>query len=181
MLSHGDEMGRTQLGNNNAYCQDNPLTWVHWDLDRTRRDLLAFTRRIFEIRAANPVLRRRGYFRHDAGAPPEERDLWWLRSDGAEMTADDWSDASSHVLGMLIRESATDERDEHGEPAAGETVLLLLNGGGRTRRFVLPALAEAGGWEEMVNTARAGSRPVREGAVSLVAHSLMLLRYRPAG
>jgi isoamylase len=181
MLSHGDELGRTQQGNNNAYCQDNPLTWIDWNLDRPRRELLEFTRRLFQIRAANPVLRRRGYFRHDDTAPPEERDLWWLRADGGEMTADDWSDRNNHVLGMLVRGSATDELDEQGHSSVGETVLLLLNGGARTHRFVLPTMPDPGAWEEMVNTARGGGRPVREGAVNLVAHSLMLLRHRVGG
>ena len=97
------------------------------------------------------------------------------------MTEDDWNDRTSHVLGMLIRGSATDELDEHGLSSVGETILLLLNGGARTHRFVLPSLPDAGGWEEIVNTARGGSRPVREGAVNLVAHSLMLLGHRSTG
>ena len=181
MISHGDEIGRTQLGNNNAYCQDNPITWVDWNLDQTRRELLEFTRRVFQIRAANPVLRRRTFFRHDISVAPSERDLWWVRADGGEMTTDDWHDRSRHVLGMLIRGAATDEVDERGRSYEGETILLLLNGGARSHRFVLPPVPAPGLWEEVVNTARGGSRPVREGAVNLVAHSLMLLRHWSTG
>jgi glycogen operon protein len=181
MLSHGDELGRTQLGNNNAYCQDNPMTWVDWNLDQTRRELLEFTRRIFQIRAANPVLRRRTFFRHDTSVSPAERDLWWVRADGREMTTDDWHDRGRHVLGMLIRGAATDEVDDRGRSFEGETILLLVNGGARSHRFVLPAVPAPGLWEEVVNTARGGSRPVREGAVNLVAHSLMLLRHWSTG
>ncbi len=176
MLSHGDELGRTQRGNNNGYCQDSPLTWVDWSLDAGGRDMLRFVRQVFALRDENPVFRRRTFFRqHPEGdAAPE---LLWLRPDGGAMTSEEW-DSGTHVLGMLLRGDATDEIDDRGRPVVGETVLLLLNGGGRTVRFTLPALAERGVWTELVNTARPGSRPVRDDAVSLVAHSLLLLGHR---
>jgi glycogen operon protein len=176
MISHGDELGRSQSGNNNAYCQDNPLTWVDWKLTPLQRELLQFTRNLFAIRAANPVLRRRTFFRHDGGAAGSAKDLTWLKPDGKEMTSDEWKDPANHVLGMLIRGEATDETDERGRKVTGDAILVLLNGGGRSKPFVLPRLGRPGSWVEVLNTAHPVPRPVREGKVNLVAHSLMLLR-----
>jgi isoamylase len=177
MISHGDEVGRTQLGNNNAYCQDGPLTWVDWRLTQLQRELLAFTRTAFAIRAANPVLRRRNYFTHLPDHPGGAKDLTWLRPDGSEMTEEDWSDPANHVLGMLILGEATDEVDERGRRLLGEAILLLTNGGARSRPFVLPQMETPGTWVETLNTAHPNPRLVRQGKVSLVAHSLMLLRH----
>ncbi|MGH3116186.1 MAG: glycogen debranching protein GlgX [Gaiellales bacterium] len=177
MLSHGDELGRTQSGNNNAYCQDNPLTWVDWRLTPLQRQLLDFTRTVFGIRAANPVLRRRRFFRLEPRAPGGGKDLAWLRPDGNEMTPAEWGDTGNHVLGMLIRGEATDEVDERGRRLRGEAILLLVNGGARSRPFALPLLDGPGGWTEIINTAHPNPRQVREGRVNLVAHSLLLLRH----
>jgi glycogen operon protein len=176
MLSHGDELGRSQLGNNNAYCQDSPLTWIDWRLTPLQRELLQFTRKAFAIRSANPVLRRRTFFRHEA-AEGSGKDLTWLRPDGKEMTAEEWNDAGNHVLGMLIRGEATDEVDERGRKVTGDAILVLLNGGTRSKPFLLPVLGWPGSWSEALNTAHPMPRQVREGRVNLVAHSLMLLRY----
>jgi isoamylase len=177
MLSHGDELGRSQAGNNNAYCQDNPLTWIDWRLTPLQRELLQFTRQVFAIRAANPVLRRRAFFRHETNPDGSAKDLTWLRPDGMEMTRHEWNDGANHVLGMLIRGEATDEIDERGRRIAGQAILLLLNGGSRSKSFILPNLDRPGTWTEVLNTAHAVPRQVREEKLSLVAHSLMLLRY----
>jgi isoamylase len=177
MLSHGDELGRTQHGNNNAYCQDSPLTWIDWRLTPLQRQLLDFTRRVFSIRAANPVLRRRNFFRHLPDHPGGVKDLTWLRPDGNEMTEADWSDPTNHVLGMLILGEATDEIDERGRRLLGEAILLLTNGGVRSRPFALPQLETPGAWVEVLNTSHPSPRLARQGRVSLVAHSLMLLRH----
>ena len=177
MISHGDEVGRTQQGNNNAYCQDGPLTWIDWRLTPLQRQLLGFTRNVFALRAANPVLRRRNYFRHQPDHPGGVKDLTWLRPDGAEMTEADWGDPTNHVLGMLILGEATDEIDERGRRLLGEAILLLTNGGARSRPFTLPQLETPGAWVEILNTAHPNPRLVRQGTVSLVAHSLMLLRH----
>jgi isoamylase len=175
MLCAGDEMGRTQRGNNNAYCQDNDISWVDWALDERRRELLAFTRKVFAIRAANPTLRRRRWFRGDA--VPGIKDVTWLRPDGAEMTDDDWRDGGSHVLGMLFSGGGTDDRDERGRPVRGDTLLLLVNGGTRSRYFALPRVESAGEWLEEINTARVdGTRVLKAAGVNLVAHSLVVLR-----
>jgi glycogen operon protein len=177
MISHGDEVGRTQMGNNNAYCQDGPITWVDWKLTPLQRQLLTFTRSVFAIRAANPVLRRRNYFRHQAEHPGGQKDLTWLRPDGTEMSQADWDDPANHVLGMLILGEATDEVDERGRRLLGEAILLLTNGGARSRYFALPPMEAPGTWVEILNTAHPTPRLIRQGRVSLVAHSLMLLRH----
>jgi isoamylase len=181
MMLGGDEIGRTQRGNNNAYCQDNEVSWVNWNLTAAQRDLLEFTRHLVRIFRSNPVLRRRSFF---TGRPiPGEgaKDLTWIRADGREMTDPDWSDAANHVLGMLIDGRATDEVDERGRPIFGDTLLLWLNGGNRSRFVLLPKLEGPRTWQELVNTARPdGGRAVNTRGVNLVAHSLILLKHAEA-
>jgi isoamylase len=170
MLAMGDELGRTQCGNNNAYCQDNEISWVDWALDERGRSLLAFAREAFRLRRTHPALRRRRFFRAGEG---EASDVTWLRPDGQEMRAEDWH-ATSHALGMLLHARAADERDERGRPVASATLLLLVNGGPRARRFVLPPHTGRGTWRELLNTSRA-LRPLRAPALTLGAHALVLL------
>jgi glycogen operon protein len=177
MLLGGDEMGRTQRGNNNAYCQDNEISWMSWSLGQRDRDQLRFAREVLRIFRSNPVLRRRSFLTGQELSADGTKDLMWIRPDGHEMTPDDWNDPDNHILAMLLSGQATDEVDERGRPVLGKTVLLLLNGGVRSRRFVLPKLNGQGVWRELINTARPGSRLVREGTVNLVAHSLILLRH----
>ncbi len=177
MLSHGDELGRTQRGNNNAYCQDNELTWVDWNIGPAEQELLDFTRRVLRLRADNPVLRRRTFFRHldlDAG---RGRDLTWLNPDGHAMTDADWANPHNHVLGMLIRGRATDELDERGRTFVGDTILLFLNGGSRSRTVTFPRITQRGQWVELANTAQHALRTPR-GSLPLAAHSLVLLGFR---
>ncbi|MGZ8398005.1 MAG: glycogen debranching protein GlgX [Gemmatimonadales bacterium] len=168
MISHGDELGRTQHGNNNAYCQDGPLTWIDWRLSQENQELLAFTRRAFAIRAASPLLRRRTFFH--AGD-----DLTWLRPDGQVMTEADWQDQGSHVLGMLIRGGAPAKSKNGGDRFKAEEILLLLNGGGRSKPFTLPNLDPPGVWTEVLDTS-AYRVPAGANRIDLAPHSLVLLR-----
>jgi len=177
MLAAGDEMGRTQGGNNNAYSQDNEISWVDWSLDERKRALLRFTRHVFSQRSANPVLRRRGFFHGRPLAESGLKDVAWLHPEGREMSQDDWADPRAHVLGMLIHGQATDEKDDRGRPVVGKTLLLLMNGGARSCAFALPKLERPGSWHELVNTARPSAREVKTEAVTLTAHALILLRY----
>ncbi|HEY9015623.1 MAG TPA: hypothetical protein VIM84_11235, partial [Gemmatimonadales bacterium] len=165
MLSHGDELGRTQQGNNNAYCHDSPLTWIDWKLNPLQEELLQFTRTVMALRASNPAFRRSTFFRHGTDLEGERKELTWLRSDGSEMTPEDWSHHANHVLGMLL------------EGVADDSILLLLNGGARTREFVLPMLGRPGSWLPVLDTAHSPPAPVREGRVSMATHSLILLRF----
>jgi isoamylase len=177
MISHGDEIGRTQRGNNNAYCQDNELTWLNWDLDERERDILAFTREVFKITNSNPVFRRRRFF---AGGPVTQagvKDVAWVRPEGGEMTIEDWGDPRNHTLGMLIYGEASDDVDERGRPTRGQTLLLLLNASNRARTFTLPGLPEVGHWQEVVNTAQPTHRIPKGNAISVAPHCLVLLSY----
>jgi glycogen operon protein len=181
MISHGDELSRTQRGNNNAYCQDNEITWVDWSLDDRDRAFLEFARQVFAIRAANPVLRRRTFFRGGPVGANGEKDVAWLRPDGQEMSEGDWRDAENRVLGMLIHGEATDEVDERGRPIHGATLLLLLNASSASCYFTLPAMDRPGVWSELANTSRRGPRTAKGAGVSLEAQSLILLRHEPRG
>ncbi len=178
MILGGDEMGRTQQGNNNAYCQDNDISWVSWSLSPAEREQLDFTRRLLKIYRDNPVLRRRRFFSNMRAPGKAEKDVTWLRSDAAEMTTDDWRNPHNHVLGMLIPAYAADEQDCKGRRAQGETLLLLLNGGSRSQHFALPEVSEPGTWVELLNTAKPASQLKRRSGLNLPAHSLILLAHR---
>ncbi|GAA4966306.1 hypothetical protein GCM10023238_37540 [Streptomyces heliomycini] len=124
MLSHGDELGRTQRGNNNAYCQDNEISWIDWRLTGEQRELLDFTRRLISLRLAHPVLRRRRFFRGEtvrrAGQPLP--DLVWLLPDGREMTDDDWRRSDAHSVGVFLNGDAIAEPGP-ARPAPGRRLL----------------------------------------------------------
>jgi glycogen operon protein len=154
---------------------------VNWDLTTEQRELLDFTARLIDLFHTNPLLRRRSFF---TGRPiPGEgaKDLTWLRPDGGETTDDDWGNPANHVIGMLVHGEATDEVDERGRPIYGDTNLMLLNGGPRSRYFVLPRMEGSGAWQEVLNTARPGARLLRKEGLNLVAHSLILLRFGEIG
>jgi isoamylase len=178
MLLGGDEFGRTQEGNNNAYCQDNPISWVDWTIGEGDAEFCEFVRQVISIVADNPILRRRDFF---AGAPVGDgpmKDVTWIRSDGLEMEEGDWADQELQTIGMLVLGRAADEIDFRGRSARGSTLLLLLNAGTRSRSYALPKVAEPGRWEELLNTARPGPwrRSVETPTVNLAAHSCLLLR-----
>jgi isoamylase len=182
MLLGGDELGRSQRGNTNAYCQDNDISWVNWDRDAASDQLLAFTKQLVALFRENPVLRRRDFFA--AGDPDgESPDVRWIRPDGQPMQAADWQDAEARSLGMLILGSAADEVDARGRRVRGDTILLMVNAGERSRTYRLPAVPEPGIWEELFNTAIPGRRVTVRRQVNLAAHSTLLLRHneRPGG
>jgi glycogen operon protein len=181
MITAGDEMGHTQHGNNNAYCQDNETSWIDWNLDESHRALLEFTRHVFGILRANPVLRRRSFFSGRRVSPEGPKDVVWLRPDGQEMAQRDWTVPGVHALGMLLPGQATDEVDERGRLVTGDTLLLLLNGGSRSLAFSLPKLEAHGLWNEVVNTAQPTTRVVRTSTIKVQAHSLILLLRRRRG
>ncbi len=163
MISHGDEVGRTQRGNNNAYCQDNELTWIDWNLDAEKRTLLQFTAKLIRFRLAQPTLRRRRYFQ-ERGIRGG-RDVAWLSPDGLEMTDEAWNADFVRSLGMLLSGSAIEEVDERGEPVLGETLLVLLNGHDDRVPFVLPSLGGEQQWFRVFDTfdAHAADRSFRPG------------------
>ena len=176
MLSHGDELGRTQQGNNNAYAQDNELTWVNWELNERQQELLAFTRKVLDIRQTHAVLRRRHFF---GGVPvpgSDGKDVTWLRADGQELSDGDWRDATLRAFAMLIDGAATDEVDERGDAVRADTLLVAMNAGVVPVSFALPAPSRESIWVIMIDTAREELPVVRAGVVTVEAHALMLLR-----
>ena len=181
MLSHGDEVARTQRGNNNAYAQDNETTWMSWTWDERQRGLLAFTRQCFQLRHAHAVLRRRHFFSGEPTTKGGPKDLSWLRPDGREMADADWHTADARTLGMLIYGDATDETDDRGRPFNGETLLLVVNAAESDVRFMLPALdagdAEDADWSVLVDTGQRQTTRTRGACVDVAAFSTVLLRY----
>jgi glycogen operon protein len=176
MLAHGDEAGRTQRGNNNAYAQDNEITWMNWDLDEHQQHLLAFARKLVAVRQAHPVLRRRHFFRGTIVPGSDRKDVTWIKPDGGEMQDGDWH-TDTRVLGMLIDGAATDEVDERGHAVIGDTLLLVLNAGEDPVPFTLPTLSKERIWAILVDTSRDETPVVQAPSVRVDAHALMLLRF----
>ncbi|HEV7892268.1 MAG TPA: glycogen debranching protein GlgX [Pyrinomonadaceae bacterium] len=182
MLVAGDESGRTQRGNNNAWCQDNEVSWVDWDLDDTRRELLEFTRRLIQLFHTHPVLRRRKFFQGRQIRGAEIKDISWFRPDGQEMTDEDWRNEQARSLAVRLAGDAIDEVDERGRRVTDDTLLLLLNAHHRGVSFVLPAHRRGVSWEQLLDTResfgrRKTRRTVRGGATYRVeARSLALFR-----
>lgn len=184
MLSHGDELGRTQGGNNNAYCQDSPVSWVDWDLDGGEKELLAFVRKLVLLRRAHPAFQRRTFFKGDTGTGGL-KDATWLRPDAQEMTADDWKDPDVRTLGLLLSGEGLRQSDEVGEPTLDDTFYLALNADDVARELQLPQGEHGAEWEVLVDT-RTWKVPVGERAkagdkTTLVPRSLVLLRQRRDG
>jgi isoamylase len=138
MLLGGDEMGRTQRGNNNAYCQDNELSWFDWNLDDRRRRLLEQTRRLIAIRRQHPVLRHTRFLTGDFIWHSELKDLAWLRPDGEEMHPEDWQKPSISSLGFMLGGDAIRMLDGKGQRVVGDGLLVLMNAHHEATQFRLP-------------------------------------------
>jgi glycogen operon protein len=159
MLVAGDELGRTQLGNNNAYCQDNEVSWLDWE--QVDKDLLTFTRQIVALRNKHPLLRRRTY--------PKPENTTWLAPEGREMTDQDWKLPFARCVGMLMVGQRLAERDARGAPVIDDDLLLLLNAHDEAIEFVLPGE----GWSCAVDTAEQRGAPGK--TYALQGRSLALL------
>lgn len=183
MLVAGDEMGRTQRGNNNAYCQDNPLSWVEWRLTEPQKKLLDFTRRISRLRREQPVLTKRRFFRGATIFDSELKDLAWFRPDGQEMKKEDWEKPFARSLCCLLGGDAIAAPAEDGRRIVGDTLLVLMNAHHEPITFHLPAIEWGADWEEVVDTAqsRVSQHPHTPAGGTLVVggRSLRVLR-RPA-
>ncbi|NNL68127.1 MAG: glycogen debranching enzyme GlgX, partial [Myxococcales bacterium] len=167
----GDEFGRTQQGNNNAYCQDNEISWFDWELAAKDKEFLEFVRHCFALRRRNAVFRRR---RHLHGAESEL--ARWLQPNGDRMSRDEWRKPEALCLGLLLDERSGEPQDEAGQPQEARTALVLLNGEPRTRGFQLPEPADERGWLEVLNTACPHDvRRIRGDHVRLAPHSLVVL------
>ncbi len=152
MITAGDEMGKTQGGNNNAYVQDNETGWVHWDLDQAERTLLTFTRRLVALRAEHPVFRRPSFLRGEPAGGSRLKDIAWFTPNGHEMTGADWSSPRSAAVGLLLSGDALGFRDEKGVPVIDDTFFLIFNASAEDMVFVLPSEVWADAWKRMLDT-----------------------------
>ncbi|GIF22370.1 glycogen operon protein [Actinoplanes tereljensis] len=183
MIAHGDELGRTQHGNNNVYCQDNELSWVDWEDARNQDILTRFTANLTKLRAEHPIFRRRRFFTGDLVGDTKVPDIAWLRRDGEPMTEPDWNTAGGMTMTVFLNGHGIPERDALGEAIIDDSFLLLFNPLGDQVSFTLPPREFGRTWEVVVNTAdpllaqrrktaRAGSEVVVPG------HALQVLRCR---
>jgi glycogen operon protein len=180
MLCGGDELGRTQRGNNNAFCQDNALSWHDWALDPAGRELFAFTRRLLALRRQHPELHRRTFFHGRPVCAAGMKDLTWVRPDGREMTDADWAGTAA-AFGFRLCGTAMADVNERGEPITDDTLLVLLNAEPDAVPFVLPDPAPALRWDVVVDTAEEGAPAKRRRAdagalLTLAGRSLAFLR-----
>jgi isoamylase len=181
MLLGGDEFGRSQHGNNNAWCQDNELSWLQWEHEPWQRQLLAFSRRLIELRHRHPVFRRTQFLAgrqlEGSGLP----DVWWFRPDGRRMTQRDWRRPDAHVLGVFLNGDELQETTEEGSSVADDSFLLLFNAHFEDVEFQLPNQAFGARWTVQLSTAdpseQAAARSfAARAAVPVIARSMLLLR-----
>ena len=180
MVLHGDELGRTQQGNNNTYAQDSELSWVHWDAADT--PLTEFVSAIARLRSQHPTFRRARFFdgrpvrRGEGEALP---DIVWLTPGGEEMVPDDWDSGFGRAIGVFLNGHGIRERDARGEQITDLSFILYFNAHDETVGFTLPSEEYSALWETVVDTAGAGadSEPVKTGnTISVAAKALVVLR-----
>ncbi|GAA5508674.1 glycogen operon protein GlgX homolog [Novipirellula caenicola] len=153
MLLSGDECSHTQRGNNNAYCQDNELTWLDWSSDESKSELREFVQQVIELRKSQPVFHRRRFFHGQAIRGLDSLDVTWLDPNGKEMSDETWNDPSVRCLGVHFCGGKIDV-DEYGEPIIGDHILMLFNADhGQEIEFRLPNLAEGKPWQRVFDTA----------------------------
>ncbi|WP_375401530.1 glycogen debranching protein GlgX [uncultured Amnibacterium sp.] len=180
MILHGDELGRTQGGNNNSYAQDSEISWVHWD--QADEPLIEFTAAVARLRKEHPTFRRGRFFDgrptdRDEGAP--KADIIWLRPDGTEMRPDDWGSAFGRAVGVFLNGEGIKERDSRGEEVTDVDFLLYFSAADDVVRFKLPPKSFGVAWDVVVDTAgkAADRKPVRAGNLLAVeGRSLVVLR-----
>jgi len=172
MLLGGDEWGRTQGGNNNAWCQDNEISWFDWGSgDASLHD---FTRRLIELRLAHPVFRRTRFFEGTGELLP---DVWWMRPDGRRMTRRDWDNTESRAIGVFMNGEELDAETPHGEEVRDDSFLLLFNAHFEDIPFRLPARRFGTRWEVVLATGEwHGDRLVPGGDVAVQSRSVVVLR-----
>jgi glycogen operon protein len=181
MLLGGDEFGRTQGGNNNAWCQDNEISWFRWDWEPWQEELHAFVRRLLTLRREHPVFRRQRYLSGQDVTGSGLPDVWWFRPDGRKMTRRDWQREDAHVLGVFLNGEAIADRGPHGERIADDSFLCLLNAHYEDVAFTLPVRRFGAAWTHELCTydpsiAPGSGRFAARGTVVAPARSVKLLR-----
>jgi len=183
MLLAGDEMARTQRGNNNAYCQDNEVSWLDWSLADAEPDLLQFTEILAGLRREHPVFRRRRFFRGRQAPDDVTGDIVWLTPSGEEMTQGDWGAGHAQSLAVLLNGEAISEPDPRGERIVDAKFLLLFNAHSDPLTFTMPEASLAPGWEVVIDTRTAEAHVEEDGAtlmpkseVEVGARAVVVLR-----
>ncbi|BAX92384.1 glycogen debranching protein GlgX [Mycobacterium shigaense] len=181
MIAHGDEFGRTQQGNNNAYCQDSEVSWVDWSLAEKNADLLKFARKVTKLRKRHPVFRRRRFFDGEPIRSGDEvRDIAWLTPGGREMTHDDWNQAFDKCVAVFLNGEAITAPDARGERVVDDSFLLCFNAHQRDVEFVTPHDDYAQEWTVELDTnhsAGAAEMVVRaKDKLTVPARSVLILR-----
>jgi isoamylase len=181
MIRAGDEIGHTQQGNNNAYCQDNEISWLNWEFDAEQKRFFNFVCRAIRLWRQHPVFQRRQFFQDHAIRERNCTDICWLTPDGTLMTDADWNSDTVHCLGIRLEGKMIDETDEYGKEIVGTTVLLLLNGQEDDVRFTLPQHPFHEYWQPVLDTAvlRVPTYRLRKGYRYLLrGRSMALLELR---
>jgi isoamylase len=182
MVLAGDELGRTQDGNNNAYCQDNELSWVDWDMAETNADLLEFTRLLSGLRRAHPVFRRRRFFRGKPAGDGYLSDIAWLTPSGQEMADDDWATPYARAMTVFLNGDAITEPDPHGDRVRDDSFLVMLSAGREALEFTVPNRKFGECWAVVLDTGvgaagQDGSRELRPGErLQVTGPSMVVLR-----
>jgi isoamylase len=181
MLLAGDEFGRTQQGNNNAYCQDNEISWVNWEIDEYNRLLIDFTRRLIGVRKAFPILRRNRFLTGEYNAELDVRDVRWLTPSATDMDDAQWQDDNARCFGILLdgRSQASGIK----RASMDATALIVLNAHHDVVRFQLPEVAGGSCWRRLIDTNvpdAGGNLEVRSGdEYEVTARSVLLLAHEP--
>jgi glycogen operon protein len=177
MMLAGDELGRTQGGNNNAYCQDGPVSWIDWENVDER--LLAFTQRLLKIRSAHPVFRRRRWFQGQAIHGSDVRDIGWFTPDGELMTEDDWNVSFAKSLGVFLNGDGIHYLDARGQHVRDDSFYVIFNAHSERMTFTLPGEQWGRRWTKIIDTADnddAGTVEVKAGdTLEVESRSVMLL------
>ncbi|TDD50199.1 glycogen debranching enzyme GlgX [Kribbella antibiotica] len=177
MITMGDECGRTQGGNNNAYCQDNDISWFDWTLPGQWADQLALTKKLIALRSTHPTLRQWHYFSGQPVVPGGRKDLSWIAPHGGEMTESDWHDGNLRTIGMFLAGDALRATDTAGNALTDSSFLLALNATSEVRPVVVPDASWAPAYEVVLDTSNSMVTEVEAGAtVPLPPLCLVLLR-----
>jgi glycogen operon protein len=180
MILHGDEMGRSQGGNNNAYCQDNEISWVDWADAADHEVMRDFTERVARLRRAHPVFRRRRFFEGTSERGAHVSDIAWFRPTGEPMTDEDWNNGFAKSLGVFLNGAAIPDIDPHGRPVTDDSFLLLFNAHHEDMPFVLPGRRYGRSWSLVLDSAApgraAGPDTLAGGQRQVHSRSLVVLR-----
>lgn len=152
MICSGDEYGRTQFGNNNAYCQDNEISWFNWDWEPRHQALFSFTSALLAIRKNHPIFHRRRFFQGRDIRGREVKDIRWIRTDGEDMTDEEWETSYVRTMGVMLNGRVMDEVDERGNVIKDALFLILVNASEETIEYILPANGQQTAWQARIDT-----------------------------